>query len=212
LADVRVFVVALAGSGKTTIMKKLGEILPGVRVVTFGDFMFDEAKALLGVTHRDEMRSMLTLEDYRMLQVSAAKRIAELNGTLIIDTHSVIQSNRGFYPGLPSEVVRIIRPDAVVHLEFRPEDILSRRAKDAGAGEGSRRRPVETPDAVERDQTTSRQFAVSAANEAMCYLKILRYDYEQRYPYQHADEAARDIAEVIKSLGHPQPSSRSFRR
>ena len=190
------FVVALPGSGKSTTLNKLSEIMPEVKVVNFGDLMYEEARETYGINHRDDMRRMLNIIHYRDLQVRAARRIAEMSGIVVVDTHSIVKTPWGFYPGLPSEVVRIVKPDAVIHLEYRPEDILKRRMKDAA----ERKRGEESVEEIEKDQRISRQFAVAAANEAMAYLLILSYDYEQQYPYQHAEEAAKEIANVIKTL------------
>ena len=132
MVGIKIFVVALPGSGKSTTLKKLSEVFPEAKVVNFGDLMYEEACSLYGIKHRDDMRRMLTLKDYRELQVRAAKKIAGMDGVVVIDTHSIIKTPWGFYPGLPSEVVRIVKPDVVVHLEYRPEDIRERRMKDVG--------------------------------------------------------------------------------
>ena len=203
MGDVKVFVVALPGSGKSTTLSKLSEMMPEVKVVNFGDLMYEEARHTYGINHRDDMRRILNIIHYRELQVRAAKRIADMNGIVVIDTHSIVKTPWGFYPGLPSEVVRIVKPDAVIHLEYRPEDILKRRMKDAA----ERKRGDEDTVEIEKDQRISRQFAIAAANEAMSYLLILSYEYEQQYPYQHAEEAAKDIANIIRTLSEKKNST-----
>ncbi|HDJ66243.1 MAG TPA: adenylate kinase, partial [Nitrososphaeria archaeon] len=65
---VRVVVVAVPGAGKTTILKKLLEKVPDLRVVNFGDYMFEEAKKGFGISDRDEMRRRLKPRDYKFLQ------------------------------------------------------------------------------------------------------------------------------------------------
>ncbi|MEM4346799.1 MAG: adenylate kinase, partial [Candidatus Caldarchaeum sp.] len=191
---------ALPGSGKTTTIRKVAEIIPDVRVVNFGDLMFEEAASRYGVKHRDEMRRILGLRDYQRLQIAAAEKIASLDDTVIIDTHSVIKSGSSYYPGLPDEVVKLIKPEVIVYMEFRPEDIVERRMKDLAAGVG-RRREVSSIEQIIYDQNLGRQFVVAAANSAMCYLKILDLNYPQAYPFQHAEEAAKQIAECIVELG-----------
>ncbi len=199
MSNHKVFVVALPGSGKTTVLKKLAEIMPEAKIVNFGDLMFLEASRIFGVKHRDEMRHVLGLEEYRRLQVEAAKRIAEMDGLVIVDTHAVVKTGLGLYPGLPSEVVRLVRPSIIFLIESRPEDVLERRMKDVGPSSG-RVREIGTIEEVIRDQELSRDYAISSANEAMCYLKIIRQNYPQERPYQHAEDAAREMVEAIKAL------------
>ncbi|GBC68994.1 hypothetical protein HRbin01_00685 [archaeon HR01] len=191
-----VVVVALPGSGKSTVLARLSESLPDVKVVNFGDLMLSEASRIYGVRHRDDMRRLLVLDDYRRLQVEAAKRISEIDGVVVVDTHAVIKTEHGLYPGLPTEVVKLINPTIIFFIEPRPEDVLERRMKD----ETSRKREITSADEIARDLDISKQFTVAAANEAMCYLKIIRQTYPQEYPFQHAVEAAREIAGTIKTL------------
>lgn len=191
-----VVVVALPGSGKSTVLAKLSESLPDVKVVNFGDLMLSEASRIYGVRHRDDMRRLLVLDDYRRLQVEAAKRISEIDGVVVVDTHAVIKTEHGLYPGLPTEVVKLINPTIIFFIEPRPEDVLERRMKD----DAGRKREITSVEEIARDLDISKQFAVAAANEAMCYLKIIRQTYPQEYPFQHAVEAAREIAGTIKTL------------
>ncbi|HDD42963.1 MAG: adenylate kinase [Thaumarchaeota archaeon] len=198
---VRVVLVAVPGAGKSTILKKLLEKVPGLRVVNFGDYMFEEAKKSLGISDRDEMRKKVKPTDYKILQERAAEEIAKLEGDLIIDTHAAIKTPYGYYPGMPSKVVETLNPDAIVVLEFRPEDILQRRLKDLRAAEGQRRiREVEAEEEVQEHQDVMREFAAAAANHICCYLLRLKFLQPQKYPYQHAEEAASALADLVKKL------------
>ncbi|MCD6312423.1 MAG: adenylate kinase [Thaumarchaeota archaeon] len=198
---VRVVLVAVPGAGKSTILKKLLEKVPGLKVVNFGDYMFEEAKKSLGISDRDEMRKKIKPTDYKSLQERAAKEIAKLEGDLIIDTHAAIKTPYGYYPGMPSKVVETLSPDAIVVLEFRPEDILQRRLKDLQAAEGQRRiREVEAEEEVQEHQDVMREFAATAANHVCCYLLRLKFMQPQKYPYQHAEEAASALADLVKKL------------
>lgn len=196
---VKLIVVAVPGAGKTTILKRLVEKVSGLRVVNFGDLMLEEAVKRFGITDRDEMRRRIRPRDYRVLQEDAAKRIAEMEGDVVVDTHAAVKTPFGYYPGLPSRVVETIDPDAIVFLEFRPEDILSRRMRDLSAEE-KRRREIERVEDVEEHQKVGREMAAAAANHVSCYLFCLRFPESQRYPYQHAEEAAEAIAELIGRL------------
>ena len=195
----KTIVTALPGSGKTTTLMKLSELMPSISVVNYGDLMFEEASRVYGVRHRDEMRNSLGLREYQRLQIMAAKRIAELDGDIVVDTHSVIKTVFGYYPGLPVEGVNIIKPELVVYIECRPEDVVERRMRDIEAGAG-RVREVAGVEEVAYDQDIGRMFVVSAANAAMCYLKIIRLTYPQQYMFQHAEDAAKQIAETISEI------------
>lgn len=198
---VRVVIVAVPGAGKSTILKKVVEKIPTLKVVNFGDYMFEEARRALGISDRDEMRRKIKPTDYRDLQEKAASEMAKLDGDLIIDTHAAIKTPFGYYPGLPSKVVEKLKPDAIVVLEFRPEDILQRRMKDLKAEtEQKRLREIEWAEDVQEHQTVGKEFAAAAANHICCYLLHLKYLEPQKYPYQHAEEAATTIMELIKRL------------
>jgi len=193
--------VAVPGAGKSTILRKLVEKIPGIKVINFGDYMLEEARRSLGIYDRDEMRRRVKPMDYRSLQERAAEEIARIEGDLIIDTHAAIKTPYGYYPGLPSRVVEILKPDAIAFLEFRPEDILQRRLKDLKAEEGQRRsREIERVEDVQEHQEVGREFAVAAANHACCYFTCLKYLEPQKYPYQHAEEAAAALADLIRRL------------
>ncbi|MCS7110221.1 MAG: adenylate kinase [Candidatus Caldarchaeum sp.] len=191
-------VTALPGSGKTTTLKKLVDLLPSVKIVNYGDLMFEEASKGYGITHRDEMRKRLKLRDYQKLQLKAAERIASMHD-VVVDTHSVIKTPSGYYPGLPSEAVRIISPDLIVFIECRPEDILNRRLRDLTGGV-DRMRETASLEEISFDQSVGKQFVVAAANAAACYLKIVSLNYPESRPFEHADAAAEQIAQTMKSI------------
>lgn len=193
-----VVVVGVPGSGKTTILKKLKEILPEVEVLNFGDFMMEEVLSHYGALSRDEMRVKIDLDSYRKIQLKAAERIASCDKDLVVlDTHVAIKTPNGYYPGLPKDVLNLLKVDMVVVLEFPPEDILSRRGKDKA---NSRVREIEKLAEIDEHQTLNRMFATAVVNEAACYLKILKFYEKQTYPYQHAEQAANEIARLIKEL------------
>lgn len=199
---IRIIVTAVPGAGKTTILKKISERLPEVKIVNFGDLMLEEASALFGIRDRDELRKRLNFRDYRELQEKAAAKIAKMEGDLIIDTHAAVKTVYGYYPGLPSRVVEEINPDAIIFLEFRPEDILARRVKDLAkeSPEDRRVREVESVEDVDEHQKISIEMASAAANHASSYFVVLRFLEAQKYPYQHAEEAASKIVELIERL------------
>jgi adenylate kinase len=116
--------------GKTTVVENLKRAIGGSRVVTFGTVMLDEGKRLGWIRHRDELRK-LPVEKQRQLQKLTATHIARMKAkVLFVDTHLFIRTGEGFWPGLPFEVVRALKPTHLILVEAEPREILSRRQKD----------------------------------------------------------------------------------
>jgi adenylate kinase len=49
---------------------------------------------------------------------------------VVVDTHLFIRTNEGFWPGLPFEVVRAMKPTHLVLVIATPEEIQKRRLAD----------------------------------------------------------------------------------
>jgi len=126
----RVVVVGIPGVGKTTVVEKARSSMKNAGLVTFGTVMFEEALRLRWVKDRDQMRS-LPVERQRRLQRAAATKIARMKDDVVfVDTHLFIRTREGFWPGLPFEVARAMRPTHLVLVEASPEEILGRRESD----------------------------------------------------------------------------------
>jgi adenylate kinase len=129
----RVIVVGIPGVGKTTVISRTAEILnkrgTQTAVVVFGTMMFEEARKL-GINNRDAMRRE-SIEVQRHMQDLAARRIADLKDNIVIvDTHLFINTNEGYYPGLPLHLLEVIKPTNIVMVAARPEEIANRRRID----------------------------------------------------------------------------------
>lgn len=129
----RVVVVGIPGVGKTTVISRTAEILNqrGIQtaVVVFGTIMFEEA-GKSGINNRDEMRRQ-SIEVQRHMQNLAARRIADLKDNIVIvDTHLFINTNEGYYPGLPLHLLEVIKPTNIVMIAADPEEIVNRRRID----------------------------------------------------------------------------------
>jgi adenylate kinase len=126
----RVVVVGIPGVGKTTLVEKIQETVSGSRLVNFGTVMLEQGRKMRLIEHRDELRR-LPVEKQRKLQKLTALRISQMNEkVLFVDTHLFIRTKEGFWPGLPFEVVRALKPTHLILVEAEEEEITRRRASD----------------------------------------------------------------------------------
>jgi adenylate kinase len=126
----RAIVVGIPGVGKTTVVQGVVAGFPGAKLVNFGTVMLEAALSLRWVKNRDEIRKM-TVEKQKRIQRLAAAKIAKMGGTaILVDTHLFIRTDEGFWPGLPFEVVRAMKPTHLILVEATPEEIAKRRRAD----------------------------------------------------------------------------------
>ena len=157
----KVVIVGIPGVGKSTLVTKIVEILnskqKSVSVNSFGTIMFEEAQKN-GIKNRDDLRK-LSMEEQQILQKKAAEKIAKLEDDLvIIDTHTFIITNAGFYPGLPHNVLEIIKPSNFISVYARPEEIYNRRMKD-----NTRQRDIVSIDNIKKEMAISDAMLSSCA-------------------------------------------------
>jgi len=149
----RVVVVGIPGVGKTTVVDGVVSGFRGAKLVNFGSLMFEAAKSLRWVKDRDEMRKM-TVERQRRLQKLAATKISRMQGkAVVVDTHLFIRTEEGFWPGLPFDVVRAMKPTHLVLVEAAPEDVAKRRSADT-----TRYRDAVTVDGLAEELQLARGF------------------------------------------------------
>ena len=160
-------IAGIPGAGKTTVMN---EVLKKreYKVVNYGDEIFKIAKERKLVEHRDELRK-LPYEMQREMQIEAAKRIAKL-GNAIVDTHCTIKTPFGYLPGLPYDVLSILKPSRIILIEANPEEIMERRKKDAEI----RIRDEESIESMEEHQLMNRIAGMSYAVLTGATLKIIK--------------------------------------
>ncbi len=130
----RVIIVGIPGVGKTTVVNKVVEMLKertdSLGLVNYGSTMMEEATTRHGLKSRDEMRK-LPVELQRSLQVYAAERISLMESKyVIVDTHLFIVTKEGFWPGMPLDVLRALKPTHLVLVAASLEEIKSRRESD----------------------------------------------------------------------------------
>lgn len=165
----RVVVVGIPGVGKTTVVEGVVSGLAGAKLVTFGTVMFDAARALRWARNRDEMRKMPVARQKR-LQMAAAAKIAKMRGkAVVVDTHLFIRTREGFWPGLPFDVVREMKPTHLVLVEASPEEIAKRRSSD-----GSRYRDVVTAEGLAEELQLARSFLAVSSTLAGAPMMIVK--------------------------------------
>ena len=129
----RVIIVGIPGVGKSSVISLAIEQLKqkgkNATIAVFGTVMLEEAHKM-GVKNRDELRKM-SLGKQRDLQEKAAKRISEIEDSIvIIDTHLFIKTIEGYYPGLPMYLLDIIKPTHFFMIIAEAGEIVNRRNSD----------------------------------------------------------------------------------
>lgn len=205
LETLRVVVgVGIAGVGKSTVLNHAKKFLEGegflVEILNFGDYMFNYLIKTGLIKNRDEIRK-LPLSKQREIQALAAKDMRKYieslanersNEKLIffVDTHALIKTPSGYWPGLPEHVVKELRPDMIVVIEADPKEVLARQAKDVSRV----RSDYSDLRIIEEVMGLIRMFAAVSASYVGASLIII-YNEEGK-----AEEAGRSLAEAIKRL------------
>jgi len=131
----KIVMVGIPGVGKTTLLSKMVEIIKKhgktVHVMSFGTIMFEVAEKN-GLKDRDELRKLPVTKQQELQKLAAEKIATQTEEVIIIDTHAFINSPGGYYPGLPDNVLKIIKPSNFVSVSAKPEEIYNRRMKDDG--------------------------------------------------------------------------------
>lgn len=182
----------IPGTGKTTTAKKALEILKAegktVEMITYGDIMFEIAKKRNLVADRDQMRKLDPVNQ-KEIQKEAAKKIASMASSknILVDTHCTISTPKGYLPGLPEWVLRELKPDQIILVEAKAEDIASRRNSDK-----TRTRDGETTEEIETHQELNRAISMAYAVMSGCTVKIIRNEQGRM------EEAARNMADILR--------------
>ena len=188
----RAIIVGIPGVGKTTLITRAAEMLNQKRkttVVIFGTIMFEEAKKM-GLRNRDEMRRM-TVEDQRRLQDLAAQRITEMKDDIVmIDTHLFINTEEGYYPGLPMRLLNIMKPTNMVMVAADPREIAERRKSDQ-----TRQRDIVSAENIQKELDISRVMVASCSILTGAPFAIIMNNEGQ------ISEAAANIAKILLGDG-----------
>ncbi|MDE1853036.1 MAG: adenylate kinase [Thaumarchaeota archaeon] len=165
----RVVVVGIPGVGKTTVVDMLVAGFKGAKLANFGTIMFEAGLSQKLVKNRDEMRK-LPVEKQKRLQKFAATKIANMRERLVVvDTHLFIRTPEGFWPGLPFDVVRAMKPTHLVLVEATPEEIAKRRSSDT-----TRYRDAVTKDSLTEELALARSFLTVSSTLTGAPISIVR--------------------------------------
>ena len=162
--DANIILIGMPGVGKSTCMKAASEAKQ-LKIINFGDFMFEVAHDM-GITDRDLIRKE-PLDRQKELQRRAAVKIQRMDN-ILVDTHCMIKTDRGFFPGLPAWVIQKLEPVTIFLIEAEPTEIIARRHKD-----GSRFRDRDTEEVIALHQSLNRMAAVSYAALSGASIKII---------------------------------------
>ena len=184
----RAIIVGIPGVGKTTLITRASEMLNQKRkttIVVFGTIMLEEAKKM-GIRNRDELRRM-TVEDQRHLQDLAAQRVTEIKDDIVmIDTHVLINTDEGYYPGLPMRLLNIMKPTNMVMVAADPNEIAQRRRSDQ-----TRQRDIASLENIQKELEISRVMVASCSILTGAPFAIIMNSDDQ------IEEAAANIAKTL---------------
>jgi adenylate kinase len=128
-----VVVAGINGVGKTTVLSKLKDVVSDatIDVFNYGDVMLELAVQKGWVENRDQLRK-LPLGKQFWLQKTAAEALASKASekNVVVDTHVLVPTKSGLWPGLPKWVVEGLVPDVIVIIEAPAEITLKHRQMD----------------------------------------------------------------------------------
>ncbi|MCK5239593.1 MAG: adenylate kinase [Candidatus Thorarchaeota archaeon] len=187
-----VIVTGIPGVGKTTVINTAVDFVKEqhdeeVKVLNFGTEMYEVATKKGQVKDRDEMRKLPTAIQ-RENQRLAGEAIAEKGklARVIVDTHTLIQTDNGFLIGLPEWVIRAISPKTIVLVEADSENIASRRVDDP-----ARTRDAQLVDDIKVHQQMCRAAAVAGGTLTGATVRIIKNKQGM------VKEAAKQLAETL---------------
>jgi adenylate kinase len=187
--------VGLAGVGKSTVLKELRNLADkdnkNLVIVSYGTLMTEEAKKMKITDDRDSLRRS-SIEDQKELQANAAKAIVKMSADwdyVIVDTHMIINTDIGYFPGLPAFILSILDPSLFVVIETAPEALLQRRIGDA-----TRKRDIVSTEDLLTEITLSR-----AATSVCSVLTGAPAKFIENAPGKQA-EAAAQFMTVIEGI------------
>jgi len=194
----KIVVSAVKGAGKSTALRFVTEKRPDIKVIRVGDYFAKEFEKV-GLK-RDEGDKGISKDKHSDIQIRIFEQIAkdiEPFENVILDTNLLFRKSEGFFRALPEAALKIIRPDVLVVMEYRPEDILARRQKDI-KNLGRERAASLTSEGVEEEQSVQKQYAEECKEIIGCELVVLRQDKPEEYEFQHNKDNSEEILKLFQ--------------
>lgn len=188
-----IVVTGVPGVGKTTVLNEFLKLRPDFEIHNFADSMIKVAikkKVLKGQVKElhDELRK-LPPQKQLMLQKEAGKMLGKMGKkkNIVIDTHAVVKTPKGYFVGLPAWVLENLKPNFIILVEVPAEVIAKRRAED----------PLRVRDqditvkGIQEHLEMCRAAAISYSALTGCFVKIVENKEAK------AADAAREISTII---------------
>jgi adenylate kinase len=167
----RAILAGVPGAGKTSVLDIIKEKRKDIKVINIGDLMFEYAKKI-GIKDRDEIRRM-RIKEIEKLQKKVASYIGKIKDkNIIVDTHYSVKTKKGYLPGLNKEMLKLIKPDILILITAKPEDILERRKKDLKI----RKRDIETIEQISDHEKINISYVVAYSTILHVPFLIVRND------------------------------------
>jgi adenylate kinase len=187
-----VIVTGTPGAGKTTILSSIAND-KRYTLVSVGSLMLELAEKEGFAKERDDLRHKSNDKSaYDDLRIYAFKKIEEMKGDVIVDTHASVESEgTGRYvPGLPLEALKILtKLKGFIYVDAHTDRILERRRMD-----DTRKRKEEDPALID----TQRLVNMAALSYYSTSLNIPLYVIFNR---QHMlEESEEKIRGCLKEL------------
>jgi adenylate kinase len=128
-----IVVFGVPGSGKTSIIKGILETMEITRI-GWNDIVREIAFDRNLITQIDQLR-YLNVSIQKELQPLVVDAIGDLidkdpNKNYLIETHALMKTPQGFFPGLPRYFRERVKADVLILVEADPTVILERRKRD----------------------------------------------------------------------------------
>ena len=190
----RVVITGVPGAGKTTVAEAVKKKVRGLKIVNFGDMIFEIAGKKLKIKDRDEIKSKLGIKLQQKYQEEVARKISKMRSPhMLIDTHTSIRTPEGYFPGLSEKTAGMIKPDIIVCLDYEPKEIIERRKKDP-----TRHRDEENEEDIEKDQKSLIEFAYEAAAHVEAAIQVIDLRDPEKSEHEHSKEATDEIVKLFK--------------